>query len=123
MRNTGLNSGKELKSSSTLSSSSSLGGGGKIAPRSKKMQKLYEESRIPFVISFLEEHPYCQIRWDDQCQGVAVDVDEIKLRSQGGAKVPKSGEDTSKQFLATCRHCHIQKTSNPAEAKRRGFTI
>jgi hypothetical protein len=91
-----------------------------VKKRSSRMQRFYEEERIPFVIEFLADHPLCEIRWDDGCQGIAVDVDEIKLRSRERILVPKNRDFSN--FQSTCRHCHIQKTSNPAEAKRRGLT-
>ena len=114
-------SGKALKVNTPLTTKKPLPSPTKgIKKRSDRTQLFYDEQRIPFVKRFLESHPYCQIRWDDQCQGIAVDVDEIKLRSRGGGKVPKNGDESN--FLATCRICHTQKTVNPAEAKRRGFT-
>lgn len=110
-----------LKPGQALETKKPLAGPTKrISKRSKKTQKFYEEFRIPFVIQFLEEHPYCEIRWDENCQGEAIDVDEIKLRSRGGAKVPQDGDPSN--FQSSCRYCHEQKTTHPAEAKSRGLT-
>lgn len=91
----------------------------RIRARSKKTQVFYEEERIPFVIKFLEEHPICEVHWNDECQGASVDVHEVQLRSRGGNKVPKEGE--TGQFLAVCRICHHYVTINPKQATARGF--
>lgn len=58
----------------------------------------------------------CEIRWDDNCTGLAVDVDEIKARSAGG-----SITDPANVQLG-CRHCHDMKHAHPTESRRRGLT-
>jgi hypothetical protein len=148
MRNTG-----KLKSSKQLSSSSSLGGGDPLVPhkslsakkrlkaRSVKMQKLYEEERIPFVIDFLERHPWCVFmlwtmpttieesphlgtvtRNAGRCTKRAVDVHEILPRGRGGNIVPLDGQDEDKQFLGLCREHHSYITTHPAFAKAKGYS-
>ena len=122
-----------------LNSSSSLGGGGKIAPRSKKMQKKYEEERIPFVTDFLERNPQCAFRlWiipsgtgdfpplnaspsnTTRCGRASVDVHEILPRSRGGNIVPI--EDDESNFLALDRDHHAWITTHPKEAKILGYS-
>lgn len=58
----------------------------------------------------------CEIRWDDQCTGLAVDADEIKARSAGGSPVDPANVQLG------CRHCHDMKHAHPTEARRRGLT-
>lgn len=82
------------------------------------MAKFYEEERIPFVVKFLSEHPTCEARLRG-CGGESVDVDEIKLRSQGGALVPVGDDDSN--FRAVCRSCHTLITIRDQEAKEKGF--
>ena|ERR1039458_6725212 len=136
MRNTG-----NLKSSKQLSGGS-LGGGGKIAPRSKKMQKFYEEERIPFVQDFLARHPWCAFRlwlhpttleesprfdsrigrYVTRCTKRAVDVHEIWTRGRGGNIVPIEGQDEDEQFLGLCREHHGWITTHSKESKKLGYT-
>jgi hypothetical protein len=148
MRNTG-----KLKSSKQLSSSSSLGGGDPLVPhkslsakkrlkaRSKKMSEIYETQRIPFVIDFLERHPWCAfVLWTmptiieesprlgtvtrnvSRCTKRAVDVHEIKSRGTGGNIVPIEGQNEDDQFLGMCRDHHRYVTEHPAFAKAKGYS-
>lgn len=87
-----------------------------LRARSRKTAALYRGVRGPLVAQLLTDRPCCEIRWDDQCQGRAVDVDEIQGRGVGGSITDPANLQT------TCRHCHGQKHDNPAEAKRRGLT-
>jgi hypothetical protein len=136
MRNTGkLKSSKQLKSGGALgggdpiASSKSLSANTRLKARSKKMQKTYEEERIPFVIDFLERYPHCQLRLlvstpDGKvlsaCTGLSEDVHEVVPRGRGGNIVPIEGDESN--FAATCRHCHSWVTANPKEARRLGYT-
>jgi 5-methylcytosine-specific restriction endonuclease McrA len=88
---------------------------GRLPFRSRKQQALYRQ-RGPFVAAMLAEHPYCQIRWDAGCGGLAVDVDEILSRAQGGSILDPANCQTA------CSYCHRMKHLNPAEAVRRGVT-
>jgi len=90
--------------------------GGKLRFRSKKAEKQHREERLPLLKHMDEERPWCEIRWDEGCQGRAVDVDEIQGRGAGGSHVD------IENVQSTCRYCHDKKHQNPAEAKARGFT-
>lgn len=87
-----------------------------LRSRSQKMTALYIHRR-KLVASLLAERPWCEIRWDDRCEGRAVDVDEILSRAQGGSILDVANLQTC------CRHCHSQKHYNPAEAVARGVTV
>lgn len=67
---------------------------------------------------FLLEHPECEIRWDDQCQRWACEVDHVI----GRAVRPDLKHDPD-NWQATCRPCHRAKHDHPGEAKRRGVTL
>lgn len=84
--------------------------------RSPKQEALYVLRR-KLVREFLHERPWCEIRWDDRCEGRSVDVDEVLARGQGGSIL----DETNLQ--ATCRPCHRAKHANPTEAVARGVTI
>jgi hypothetical protein len=111
-----LRRGKGLATRTPLKAKKGLETRTALKPRSKKLKELYKE-RVPFVIDFLQKHPYCQAYWDDNCFEIATDVHEVKPRSAGGAIV---GDDDG-QFMALCRYCHIMITENPEEAHRRGY--
>ena len=143
MRNTG-----NLKSDKTLKSGGALGGGGKslsaktrLKARSEKTETLYRESRIPFVIDFLERHPRCSFTlWIHgttieespplgstghgiaNCTKRAVDVHEVFPRGRGGNIVPIEGQDEDDQFKSMCRFHHTFITSRPAWAREKGYT-
>jgi hypothetical protein len=148
MRNTG-----KLKSDKTLSGSGQLGGGGRLVPlkslgsrkrlkaRSEKTDRLYQEERIPFVINFLERHPFCSFKlWVHgttleesphvdtitrnvtHCTRRAVDVHEILPRGRGGNIVPREGQNEDDQFMGMCREHHDYVTTHPAFAKLRGYS-
>ena len=149
MRNTG-----KLKSDKTLKSGGQLGGGGQLIPlkslgsrkrlkaRSSKMQKKYEEERIPFVIDFLERHPWCVFRlWchpttleespplhtgmlrnTTHCAKRSVDVHEIFPRARGGNIVPIEGQNEDDQFAGLCREHHTFVTTHPKFAKAKGYS-
>ena len=88
----------------------------RLRPRSKKMEKIYEERR-PFVEQFLRENPKCQAYWDENCFEWSSDVHEILPRSAGGLIV---GGDLA-NYLAVCRYCHTMIDMHPEEAHRRGL--
>ena len=90
----------------------------RLPQRSKKTAEFYENERIPFVIKFIAENPYCQARLRG-CQGKSVDVDEIRLRSLGGNLVPVDGDESN--FRAVCRTCHSLITDRDPEAEEKGL--
>lgn len=112
-RKTGLNQGKGLARKSRLKQTDGLRRTTRLKARSKKTALVYEERR-PLVASLLETRPWCEIRWDDGCQGRAVDVDEIKPRGRGGSILDPSNLQTA------CRYCHDRKHAEPEEAVARG---
>jgi 5-methylcytosine-specific restriction endonuclease McrA len=83
--------------------------------RSAKTRIAYV-ARARLVAGMLAERPWCEIRWDDGCQGRAVDVDEVLGRGVGGSILDEANCQT------TCRHCHDRKHNQPTEAVRRGLT-
>jgi hypothetical protein len=89
-----------------------------LAHRSKKMTKIYKTRRI-LVQDLLDQRPLCEVRWNQQCQRVSVDVHEILPRSQGGNII---GGDAN-EYLTTCRWCHDQIDRYPQEAHDRGFRM
>lgn len=105
---------KPLVSRSALSRSA-LPKTGKPRARSAKRDKWQREQRVPFVVALLAERPWCEIQQPFVCTGRSVDVDEIKLRSQGGSATDPSN------CLAVCRACHDWKHANPLAAEAAGF--
>ena len=65
---------------------------------------------------FLEIHKFCEIRWDDGCQGWADQIDHKVNRG-----VDPTGVLDESNWNATCAHCHRMKTDNPKEARERGL--
>ena len=88
----------------------------RLPARSRKQAALYVLRRR-LVAALLEERPWCEIRWDDKCEGRADQVDERLARSQGGSVLDPANCQT------TCGNCHRQKHLNPTEAVARGVTI
>lgn len=88
----------------------------RLKPRSAKTISIYVDRRA-LVASLLEERPWCEVRWDDGCQGRAVDVDEILSRGRGGSILDPANLQT------TCRHCHNRKHAEPNEAVDRGVAL
>lgn len=84
--------------------------------RSKKQAAVYI-ARRRLVASLLEQNPWCQIRWDENCEGRADQVDEKLARSQGGSILDADNCQTC------CGYCHRMKHLHPKEAVERGFTI
>jgi hypothetical protein len=103
-RTSELNRGGELKRT------------GRLRPRSKKTEAKYRARRV-LVADLLEQRPWCEIRWDDRCQGRAVDVDEILSRGRGGDYCDPDNCQT------TCRNCHSAKHGYPLEAVARGVAL
>jgi hypothetical protein len=91
------------------------GGSKPLPPRSKKTAKVYRDERVPLVTALLTERPWCEIQWDDGCQGRSVDAHEPRMRSRG-ADICDPG-----QCVAACRHCHNQVHANPAAATEKGW--
>lgn len=89
----------------------------RLRQRSKKTAKVYRDERIPLVVALLAEHPECQIQWDDDCTGHAVDVHELLSRGRGGSITDRAN------CVTGCRHCHDKVTQNPAEAETRGWLL
>ena len=82
-----------------------------------KRRKAEAIVRRALVSALLEDRPFCEIQWDDRCDGIAVDVDELLGRGVGGSFLAEDNCQTC------CRYCHSMKHLYPAEAVRRGFTI
>lgn len=103
---------KPLARTSELRRGGELKRTGRLRPRSKKTEKRYRVRRV-LVAELLEQRPWCEIRWDDRCQGRAVDVDEILSRGRGGDYCDPDNCQTA------CRPCHDAKHSYPLEAVAR----
>lgn len=92
--------------------------------RSKKQEALYRQRR-PFVERLLEENPACQAcpvfaAYDGRVtfqQRYAVDVHEMKRRSQGGSILDE------RNCLTVCRRCHNMIGNNPALAESLGLAL
>jgi hypothetical protein len=116
VRRTPLQRGKPLERHTELRRGGQLARTGRLRPHSARMRATYEV-RGPLVGALLAERPWCQIRWDDGCEGRSADVHEPELRSRG-ADICDPGA-----CVTTCRHCHRAVHDNPAEATRRGWMI
>lgn len=79
--------------------------------RSKKKQRLYQETRIPLVQTLLEANPICQRCWRQR----AVDVHEVKSRARGGSITDPSN------LVCLCRPCHDLITRSPERAHQEGW--
>ena len=89
--------------------------------RSKKMQTLYTDERIPFVKRLLKERPTCEVQWQD-CTEASVDVHEYIARGIGGAIVPGDKADRQGQrFVAICRRCHGDLDLDLPRAREEGW--
>ena len=83
-----------------------------IQRRSKKMQRVYSDERVPLVKKVLEAQPVC-IR----CfRARSTDVHELKSRARGGSITDESN------VVALCRRCHDYITQNPAQAEAEGWS-
>ena len=89
---------------------------GRLSPRSRKTQATYR-SRADLVAALLETKPWCEIRWDDDCESRSTDVHEPEMRSRGADILNEDG------CVTACRHCHNKVHANPAEATGRGWMI
>lgn len=105
-----------MKSGGPLPRRTPLARTGRLRFRSRKTEALYVDRRV-LVAELLAERPWCEIRFDDRCQGRAVDVDEVLGRGVGGDFLDPANCQTA------CRACHDAKQQNPTEAERRGFTV
>ena len=91
--------------------------------RSKKMQTLYTDERIPFVIATIAERPDCELKSAD-CTGLSQTVHEGLKRSAGGAIVPGELADEQRQeFWSCCNLCNMYVETHPTWAREHGFTI
>lgn len=82
-----------------------------IAPRSKKMAKLYATERRKIVAELLRDQPLCA-----RCAAnYATDVHEVKTRARGGSITDKEN------LIVLCRVCHTWITQNPKLAKEQGW--
>lgn len=86
-----------------------------LRPRSAKKAKVYRQQRVPLVEAQLLAEPFCQIRWDEHCAGIADTVHEIKKRSRGGSITDRAN------CVSACAYCNGKVEDEPAEAHRRGF--
>ena len=79
--------------------------------RSRKMQRLYREERVPLVKRLLEERPICQ-----RCRRArSVTVHELVTRARGGSITDEEN------CVALCRDCHGWIHENPARATDEGW--
>lgn len=83
-----------------------------LKARSKKTEKRYRVRRV-LVAELLEQRPWCEIGWDDRCEGRSVDVDEVLSRGRGGDYCDPDNCQT------TCRPCHGAKHDHSVEAVQR----
>jgi hypothetical protein len=65
---------------------------------------------------FLDEHPMCEIRWDDECTGLAT------LVHHKAGRVGKAMLDESR-WVAGCDTCHRNVHGHVAEAYERGVLL
>lgn len=105
----------ELKSTKPLKRGIGLVRNAGLKARSKKTEKRYRVRRV-LVADLLAERPWCEIRWDDRCDGRSVDVDEILSRGRGGDYCDPDNCQTA------CRPCHEAKHKYSNEAVRRGVS-
>lgn len=87
-----------------------------IRPRSEKTKRTYEV-RGPLVAALLAERPWCEIRWDAKCWGLATEVHEPGMRSRGADICDPE------QCVTGCHYCHRMVHDHPAEATERGWMI
>lgn len=88
-----------------------------IPVRSAKTITHYRTERVPFVVEMLEEFPFCQLRFDDNCTVVATCVHELRKKSQGGSDTDRANCKTS------CGYCNGAVEDHPTEAHERGFVL
>jgi 5-methylcytosine-specific restriction endonuclease McrA len=88
----------------------------RLKARSPKTERKYRVRRV-LVATLLEDRPWCEIRWDDRCQGRAVDVDEVLSRGRGGDYCDPDNCQTA------CRPCHAAKHNYPIEAVSRQVAL
>lgn len=83
-----------------------------LRPRSKKTAAKYVQRRR-LVVQMLDEFPWCaRCYWSR-----AVDLHELKNRSQGGDLLDPD------QIVTLCRQCHQWVTENPKAAHDTGWTF
>jgi 5-methylcytosine-specific restriction endonuclease McrA len=83
--------------------------------RSKKTERVYRTQRRELVRSMLEEHPQCQIAWDQTCTRQATTVHELLKRSRGGSITDRDN------CITACTFCNGAVEDYPIEAHLRGF--
>ena len=88
----------------------------RVRPQSAK-RRAEAPARAQLVRELLAERPWCELRWDDGCDGRAVDVDERLSRAQGGSILDPDNCQTA------CRYCHDKRHANPDEAAARDLAI
>jgi len=107
----------QLAQTGALARTGELARTGRIAPRSKKTAEVYATVRVPLVVAYLAEHPWCQIKWDSHCNGRAEGLHEVLSRGRGGSITDKANG------LAACHYCNGAVSDHPAEAEDRGFLV
>lgn len=80
----------------------------KTARRDRELRKLADQ--------YLEDNPWCEIRWDANCEGRADQVDHRINRSVRPDLVLEPSN-----FQGCCWYCHHMKTTRVEEALVRGF--
>lgn len=86
----------ELRRVTPLRSTSTLARSGTLKARSKKRADLYRTVRVPLVKRLLLVCPTCQ--FPGGCDQPAVDVHELRKRSQGGSLSDPDNLRTSCRF-------------------------
>lgn len=88
-----------------------------IPQRSAKLAAIHRTMYKPFVVKVLEERPWCEVKFDENCTGRATGLHHLRKRSQGG------GLTDPANVLASCSYCNGAIEDNPIEAHERGFVI
>lgn len=108
-RKTPLRAWTELKSSAEWKPQKVM-----LKRRSTKMQRLYDEKRVPLVRELLANHPACSARLQG-CSRRATEVHEMKTRARGGSITDRGN------CVTLCRSCHSWITNHPRQAKELGW--
>ncbi len=90
----------------------------RLKARSKKVEKLYKEERIPLVVKTLEERPICECCHSQQ----STEVHEKLTRGRSGGVHGDAWLDPA-NLLALCHWCHSWITRNPEEAEAKGYML
>jgi 5-methylcytosine-specific restriction endonuclease McrA len=89
---------------------------GRINPVSDR-RRAENRDRRKMADTEFGDQPLCAIRWDENCRGLADDLDEILSRGRSGSITDPEN------CTPACRPCHTAKTEHPAEAEARGLLL